>query len=125
MGKFTKIDNYEEALKIVVANIDPKKFDIPITETILRNNSWEEARMDDTKDPIDGWVPVLPQVYDETLGDWVEQDEDFNDVFIWYRASKDAWCYKYCFGTYVYNIKSIGELEIIIAREGFVYSFDV
>lgn len=127
MGKFTKIENYAKALKIKVATIDPEKFDIELTEEILIKNGWEQATCTSfTSGPQDGWVPeYLGQRYDEEKGDWVEIDDDFEDVFIWFRASKDAWCYKYAFGTYVYQIKSVGELEIILAREGFLYSFDV
>lgn len=133
MGKFTKIDNYEEALEKWIASYDnnkellSKKFKTPLTEEILIKNKWEQATCTSFCDgPQDGWVPpYLGQRYDDTIGDWVEIDDDFEDVFIWDRVSKDAWCYKYAFGTYIYQIKSIAELEMILAREGFVYHFDI
>lgn len=132
MGKFIKCANYEEALEKWIASYDndketlAKKFKTEITKQILEKNKWEEATVAFTDGNQDGWVPeYLGQVYDEEKGDWVEIDDDFEDVFIWYRVSKDAWCYKYAFGTYVYQIKSVAELEMILAREGFIYHFDI
>lgn len=120
MGKL--IRSGENTLLEVCGNIDIKKFNMPITEDILKKNGWESV---EDKDGYEHWYPVLPQVYDEELGEWVEQDEDFEGFTIWYRITKEVWCYRYAFGTYVYDIKSIGELEIILAREGFVYEFDI
>ena len=120
MGKLIKTD-CKYPLTEVVSNIDSKKFWIPITEEILKKNGWECNIVDNQEH----WYPILPQVYDEELGEWVEQDEDFYEFSIWYYEAKSAWCYRYAFGTYVYDIKSIGELEIILGREGFVYEFDL
>lgn len=123
MGKLNKTTNWKDALKVKVASIDPKKFDIEITETILKYNGWEQC---ESTDFGPGWCPPEREwVYNEGKGDWEPDLCDFDECFIWFRASKEAWCYKFNFGTYVYDIKSIGELEIILAREGFDYSFDI
>lgn len=121
MGKLIKSDTGMITLPELIKNIDIKKFDIPITEEILKKNGWETTIHDEKK----VWYPVLPMIYDEKIGDWVDQDEEFDECYIWYRIHKEAWCYRFNFGTYVYNIKSIGELEIILAREGFYYEFDI
>lgn len=120
MGKL--IRSGKNTLLEVCGNIDIKKFDIPITEDILKKNKWECCLGEDN---YIHWYPNLPQVYNEEIGEWEVQDEDFEEFTIWYRASKECWCYRYAFGTYVYDIKSIGELEIILGREGFVYEFDI
>lgn len=123
MGKLNKTTNWKDALKVKVASIDPKNFDIEITETILKNNGWEQC---ESTDFGSGWCPPEREwVYNEGKGDWEPDLCDFDECFIWFRFSKEAWCYKFNFGTYVYDIKSIGELEIILAREGFDYSFDI
>lgn len=113
MGKLIKTD-CKYPLAEVVGNIDSEKFWIPITEDILKKNGWD---CEENEKQI-SWFPVIDKESDE-------YDEDFEDFSIWYWDSKDAWCYHYAFGTYVYDIKSIGELEIILGREGFVYEFDV
>ena len=127
MVKLTKNINWKEALKIKISEgIDLNKFDIEITETILEKNGWERSKHDTFGD---GWTPPSREwVYDETISDWKPDDSDsadFDECFIWYKEQKDAWCYKFNFGTFVFDIKSIAELEIILAREGFVYSFDI
>ena len=120
MGKLIKTD-CKYPLAEVVGNIDSEKFWIPITEEILIKNGWELMEVQNQE----RYYPVLPQVYNEELGDWVEQDEDFESCCIYYWEEKGCWCYKYEFGTFVYDVKSIGELEIILGREGFVYEFDI
>lgn len=123
MGKLNKTTNWKDALKVKVASIDTKKFDIEITETILKNNGWEQCESTDLRP---GWCPPNRDwVYNEEKGDWEPDLCDFDECFIWFRGSKEAWCYTFNFGTYIYDIKSIGELEIILAREGFDYSFDI
>ena len=108
MGKLIK-PNTDYPLVEVVGNIDTNKFRIPITEDILNKNGWESFVVDCQEH----WKP-------KDCG-----DEDFDCFWIWFRQSKDAWCYQYSFGTYVYNIRSIGELELILGREGFIYEFEI
>lgn len=121
MGKLIKSD-CKYPLEEVISNIDLSKFYIPITEEILEKNDWEYT---EGEFGYVHWYPRLPQIYDENLGEWIEQDEDFNNFTIYYREPKEVWCYRYGFGTYVYDIKSIGELEIILGREGFIYEFEI
>lgn len=121
MGKLIK-PGCKYPLAEVVANIDSEKFWIPITEEILRKNGWKLFENDEH---MLCFYPVLPQVYNVETGEWTEQNEDFECISIYFWESKDVWCYRYSFGTYIYDIKSIGELEIILGREGFVYEFDI
>ena len=113
MGKLIKTD-CRYPLAEVVGNIDSEKFWIPITEEILIKNGWRCSNC------YIQWYSNLPQ----EIREWTEQNGDFEGVTIWYNYIKECWCYRYGV-TYVYDIKSIGELEIILAREGFVYEFDV
>lgn len=114
MGKLIKHDT-KDPLAEVVSNIDTNKFWIPITTDILLKNGWECY---EDEEHLTHWFPIIDEKSDE-------YDPDFEDFSIWFWESKNAWCYRYSFGTYVYDIKSIGALEIILGCEGFIYEFDV
>lgn len=110
MGKLIKT-TAEYPLVEVVLNIIMNKFSIPISEEILIKNGWECNKEN-------YWYPIIDNESEE-------YDEDFDCFSIWYDISKGVWCYRYSFGTYIYDIKSIGELELILGREGFVYEFEI
>lgn len=126
MSKYVNINSTDDFEKFV-KNIDSSKFSTKITEELFKKNNWYFTSYNDgTGKPKFGWMPDLGiMLYDPDDDDFEDPNDDFEDVFVWFKVTKEAWCYQYCYGTYVYNIKSVAELEIILAREGFGYSFDI